>query len=191
MKKALHLVAVVALTSLSQLQAATDLVVLGSNGFTIDGGSVGTYAQSATSLTFTAAALSDSVYGYTVTTPVNLGAPPFAIRMTITGTNPDLPFTFEFYDSTYAGGPTGFSRYTGATTGLSTGTEVYAPLTLFSSGANLADIVGLGMSWGDSAGSFNVSMGAVASVPEPSTYALLAMSGLAFGGYVIRRRRRA
>lgn len=29
-----------------------------------------------------------------------------------------------------------------------------------------------------------------AAVPEPSTYALLAMSGVAFGGYVIRRRRR-
>jgi hypothetical protein len=28
-------------------------------------------------------------------------------------------------------------------------------------------------------------------VPEPSTYALLALSGLAFGGYVLRRRRRA
>lgn len=31
----------------------------------------------------------------------------------------------------------------------------------------------------------------VAAVPEPSTYALLALSGVAFGGYVIRRRRRA
>jgi hypothetical protein len=29
-----------------------------------------------------------------------------------------------------------------------------------------------------------------AVVPEPSTYALLALSGIAFGGYVIRRRRR-
>ena len=28
-------------------------------------------------------------------------------------------------------------------------------------------------------------------VPEPSTYALLALSGVAFGGYMIRRRRRA
>lgn len=32
---------------------------------------------------------------------------------------------------------------------------------------------------------------AVTAVPEPSTYALLAISGVAFGGYVIRRRRRA
>lgn len=30
----------------------------------------------------------------------------------------------------------------------------------------------------------------VTAVPEPSTYALLALSGIAFGGYVIRRRRR-
>jgi hypothetical protein len=31
----------------------------------------------------------------------------------------------------------------------------------------------------------------VAAVPEPSTYALLALSGLALGGYAMRRRRRA
>lgn len=30
----------------------------------------------------------------------------------------------------------------------------------------------------------------VTAVPEPSTYALLALSGIAFGGYMIRRRRR-
>jgi hypothetical protein len=32
--------------------------------------------------------------------------------------------------------------------------------------------------------------GSVALVPEPSTYALLALSGLALAGYAARRRRR-
>ncbi|MFM8788936.1 MAG: PEP-CTERM sorting domain-containing protein, partial [Chthoniobacterales bacterium] len=35
------------------------------------------------------------------------------------------------------------------------------------------------------------SSNTVTMVPEPSTYALLALSGLALGGYAMRRRRRA
>jgi hypothetical protein len=39
-------------------------------------------------------------------------------------------------------------------------------------------------------GGENMGINNLSVVPEPSTYALLALSAVAFGGYVARRRRR-
>jgi hypothetical protein len=47
---------------------------------------------------------------------------------------------------------------------------------------------------GGASGTFNFNSGSptvALAVPEPTTYALLAMSALALGGYLLRRRRRA
>ncbi len=52
---------------------------------------------------------------------------------------------------------------------------------------------GLGAYWGNTPGSTTVTDpngSNLVLVPEPSTYAMLAMSAAAFGGYVLRRRRR-
>ncbi|MFM8719191.1 MAG: PEP-CTERM sorting domain-containing protein, partial [Chthoniobacterales bacterium] len=53
----------------------------------------------------------------------------------------------------------------------------------------------IGWTWdsGGSGGTINATITELTAtaVPEPSTYALLALSGLAIGGYAMRRRRRA
>lgn len=183
MKKSLTIISI-ALASISQISAQyVDLGTLGTSNFTIDDGSIGTFTQTATTLNFTAAALGDQVYGnYTPSNWTSYSE--FGIRMTITGTNPDLPFTVTFYD-----GDSGSSAYSGFTSGLLSGVSGVAPLTLASSGANFSNIIGFQIGWDGSASPINVSMSNVAAVPEPSTYLLLVLGGLALGGYTIRRRR--
>jgi hypothetical protein len=56
--------------------------------------------------------------------------------------------------------------------------------------SHLANVGGAQITW-DGGGTVNANIQAIATVPEPSTYALLAMGGLALGGYVMRRRQRA
>jgi PEP-CTERM motif len=188
MKKSLLVVAVAALTICQASSQYIDLGTLGTSNFAVDPGSIGTFTQTSTTLNFTAASLGDQVFGnYSNYTPSNWSSfSAFGIRMTITGTNPDLPFTVTFFD-----GESGSSAYSGFTSGLLSGVSGVAPLTLTSAGANLANVVGFQIGWDGSASPINVSMSNVAAVPEPSTYALLALGGLALGGYVVRRRQRA
>lgn len=160
-----------------------DLGTLGSADFTIDGGSVGTYTQTATNLDFAAAALGDQIFGNY--TPSDWSAySDFGIRMTVTGANPNLPFTITMYDSSFNS-----TAYSGFTTGLLDGVPGVAPLTLSApAGANLADIAGFQIGWDGSASPINISMSNVSAVPEPTTYALLALGGLVVGAVRLRRR---
>ena len=181
MKKTLTIISI-ALASISQISAQyVDLGTLGTSNFTPDGGSIGTFTQTATTLNFTAAALGDQVFGNY--TPSNWTSySDFGIRMTITGTNPDLPFTVTFFD-----GDSGSSAYSASTFGLLSGVSGVAPLTLALSGANFSNIIGFQIGWDGSASPINVSMSNVAAVPEPSTYLLLVLGGLVLGVYTIRR----
>ncbi|MFM7374740.1 MAG: PEP-CTERM sorting domain-containing protein [Chthoniobacterales bacterium] len=57
--------------------------------------------------------------------------------------------------------------------------------------ANLANIDGVQFFSVNQGGDQNMGINSLSVVPEPSTYALLALSAAAFGGYVARRRRRS
>jgi hypothetical protein len=108
--------------------------------------------------------------------------------MSVSGTNPDIPFSLEFFDSAFAS----IDIWEGTTVGL-TATPVYNNLSIITPGSgNYSDVGSFVLTWnGGGAETLDSTVSNIAVVPEPSTYALLALSGLALGGYAMRRRRRA
>ncbi len=106
----------------------------------------------------------------------------FAIKMTITGTNPNLPFSLIIFDTDI-----NFMNFTGTTVGAAT--DSYIPLTFINAEAPgiLSSVFGVQFTW-DGDDNVNATLQEVAAVPEPSTYALLALGALALGGYAARRR---
>jgi hypothetical protein len=127
------------------------------------------------------------VFGGTASSFNWSSVPQFGVRVSLTGTNPDLSFSLQLYDASF-----NLGLYEGSTSGLLIGTPTVVPLTLSTSdpGFSLATISGVGIQWNDG-GSVTGSMTEIVSVPEPSTYALLALGALAVGGYAARRRQRA
>ena len=190
------LLAISANTSFGQ---NVELTKLGTAAFTPDGGSTTlSYTQTSTTLTFTAfnqGNLENYLPGtFTAgildwTTYTNAPYVTFGLNMSVSGTNPETDFTFDLIDS----GFNTIASYSGGTTGLG-GTLSLVELTQVAVGSGaFNDIAAVAFTWNGTMGSPNtVTVESVyAVVPEPSTYALLALSGLALGGYTIRRRRRA
>jgi hypothetical protein len=189
MKKILTTVAVVLCTA-GYSQAQVNLQSFGSAFYTVDGGSTAVYSQDGTGITLSGSpTLGDALYPSSMIKSVAdwSSFPDFGIRMTLTGVNPNFSFTVEFSDASFAS----INQYQGTTAGLGASPTV-VPLTLSSPGTgNLAGVEYVQFFWGGGGSAVNTTMTEIVGVPEPSTYAMLAMSGLAFGGYIIRRRSRA
>lgn len=192
MKKALTtLVAVVALSVVASGQNI-NLLSLGTSGFTLDAGSPLQPPQTATSITLNGTyAFGDTFYGDLISAPADWSAytnfSDLGVVMSVTGANPNLTFTIALYDSSFDL----INSYLASTAGL-TSTPSVAWFNSIATPGNLKlnDVNYLQFTWGLS-GTINTTMNEVVAVPEPSTYALLALSALGFGGYVVRRRRRA
>jgi hypothetical protein len=170
--------------------AQIDLVSLGSATFTVDpGATTAAYTQSASGIIFNASYVLGNTLGGTFATQdwSNPSYTDFGVVMTLTGVNPNLPFSVQFYDDSF----NVINTYGGTTAPLVAGTPTYNPLSLSIAGTGiLSSVAGIQFTW-DGDGAINTTVEEVAAVPEPSTYALLSLGGLAVGGYAMRRRRRA
>lgn len=178
--------------------AQIDLASFGSTSLTVDPVSTtATYTQTASGITFQpSVSFGDtlggefiaSAYNWSAYNPTSPGIAWFAKVSILSGANPNLPFTLNLID-TVAGTSLNLD---GDTTGATSGS--YIALTLNptdpGSASALSSVNFVQLTW-NNGGNLNVSVEGVAAVPEPSTYALLALGGLALGGYVMRRRQRA
>lgn len=179
--------AVLATALAASSHAQIDLVSLGSPIFTVDGGATtAAYTQNASGVVFNGAyALGDTLGGTFATQDWSDPAyTEFGVTMTLTGANPNLPFSVQFYDASF----NVINTYGGTTVPLVAGSPTYTPLSLNIPGTgNLSAVAGLQFTW-DGGGTINTTVESVAAVPEPSTYMLLAFGGVAWGWFRLRQR---
>ncbi len=189
------ILAIMLTLSLASAQGYIDLADFGSGSFTVvPDATTAVYTQDALGLTFSpSVSLGDTLGGTWNNAPFDWSsyadlADTIYLKVVFTGANPLSPMVLNIYN-------TDFSlniQYEG--TSVPVGQVIganYLPFALTPgtfSPAVLANVGGAQITWGGS-GSAGVRVEGVATVPEPSTYALLGLAGLALAGYAVRRRR--
>lgn len=185
------------LASAAFANAQITLSSLGSIGLTIDAiNSSPIYSQTGSSLQFNGAITSgESVQGalassadwssYNAGNGTQDSSTDFSLYMAFTGvTNPLMGFNVQIWNADFSN-----NLYLAGSTGSASSVASYIPLTYHSGDISvLANPGNLIISWNDG-GTPNVTMTSLSAVPEPSTYALLAIG--AVGLFFSFRRRKA
>ncbi len=191
-KTILSCVIAIAVSTFTAQAQFIDLISWGSSDVTVEGSvTTATYSQSAGGITYspsvalgdTLGAVFNSVQNWTVW-EAPLSSEIF-VSMTFTGANPNLPFNLIVFNSDFSLS----NQYSGTT--VATPDAPYFQLGLISAfdPSVLSNVGGAQFTW-DGGATVNATTLTIATVPEPSTYALLALGALALGGYASRRRSR-
>jgi len=144
-----------------------------------------TNSQTATTATITSGE-AGGIFAGTLTTPFSLSSTDsIVLVLSFTGTNRNTPFDLEFFNSSFDKVAT-YQGYTSAATSASTPTNL--GLTLTTSAFSDAPVVAIQMTLNGEGNSINYTLHSVSVVPEPSTYALMALGGL--GLFLAARRRK-
>lgn len=115
------------------------------------------------------------------------GISSFELVANISAPNNNIPFSLEFLDSS-SGSIDVWSAVTGTSAFIG---PINFGLTPSSPGSgNYSDVKQVILTWANSSpDTINATFSKVTVIPEPSTYALLALGASALGGYAMRRRR--
>jgi hypothetical protein len=158
----------------------TDLVNLGTNSFTVDpGATTAPYSQTASSLDFNGTiALGDTLGGIFFALQDWSSYETFGLRMSLMGTNSDLPFSLQFFNSAF----NIINTYQGNTAGLSLNTPTVVMLSLSEAGTmNFSSVAGMQFTW-DGGGPMDTSLTEVVgfNAPDSGFFVAQAPGGVVF-----------
>jgi hypothetical protein len=170
--------------------AFTDLTTFGTSDFAVDTGfSDAPFSQSATTLSLNTPFSSGQILAGDFASAFNWSSEPgFALVLSSIDA-PNALLVVEFQNAAFV--PLAVFN---VGTGLMTATPTSFTLNPVSGSISaLTQVAALEFKWNGSSlsGDTAVTVHALQSVPEPSTYALLTLVGVGLGGYVLRRRLRA